>query len=145
MTQQVITLKGGSLNSTCLHIDGDRKFVRKTISTSADREYGYVRWYSQLKKLQRFNALVPGCVPQVYDAGFTTDGAYFDIEYVDAKDIKKAIKNRCKSKFPRSSASKLVGLKIIQKIKNLFLEKYLANIKKIIITKNIIDKFGIMK
>lgn len=85
---QVIKLKGGSLNSTCLHIDGDRKFVRKTISTTANREYGYVRWYSQLKKLQRFNALIPELVPQVLDVSVNSDGAYFDIEYVDAKDIK---------------------------------------------------------
>jgi hypothetical protein len=92
LTQQVITLKGGSLNSTCLHIDGDRKFVRKTISTSADREYGYVRWYSQLKKLQRFNALIPEYVPKVLDAGINDQGAYFDIEYIDAKDIKTLFK-----------------------------------------------------
>lgn len=85
---QIITLKGGSLNSTCLHIDGDHRFVRKTISTTANREYGYVRWYSQLKKLQRFNAIVPGYVPQVLDVGIGADGAYFDIEYVDARDIK---------------------------------------------------------
>lgn len=89
---QVIKLKGGSLNSTSLHIDGDRKFVRKTISTSANREYGYVRWYSQLKKLQRFNALIPGYVPQVLDAGINDQGAYFDIEYIDAKDIKTLFK-----------------------------------------------------
>jgi len=89
---QVIKLKGGSLNSTSLHIDGDRKFVRKTISTTADREYGYVRWYSQLKKLQRFNALIPGSVPQVLDAGINDTGAYFDIEYIDAKDIKTLFK-----------------------------------------------------
>ena len=85
---QIITLKGGSLNSTCLHIDGDRKFVRKTISTAANREYGYVRWYSQLKKLQRFNAIIPEFVPQVLDAGISAVGAYFDIEYIKAKDIK---------------------------------------------------------
>lgn len=92
MTQQVITLKGGSLNSTCLHIEGDRKFVRKTISTTADREYGYVRWYSQLKKLQRFNALIPGSVPKVLDVSINDHGAYFDIEYIDAKDIKTLFK-----------------------------------------------------
>jgi hypothetical protein len=99
LTQQVITLKGGSLNSTCLHIDGDRKFVRKTISTSADREYGYVRWYSQLKKLQRFNTLIPGSVPQVLDAGINEHGAYFDIEYIDAKDIKTLFKENALTSY----------------------------------------------
>lgn len=88
MPQQIIELRGGSLNSTRLHIDGDHKFVRKTISTEANREYGYVRWYSQLKKLQRINALCPGLVPKLYDIGVSDEGAYFDIEYIEAKDIK---------------------------------------------------------
>lgn len=92
MPQQVVKLKGGSLNSTCLHVDGDRKFVRKTISTLANREYGYVRWYSQLKKLQRFNQLIPQHVPRVLDAGVCAEGAFFDIEYIDAKDIKTLFK-----------------------------------------------------
>lgn len=96
---QVIKLKGGSLNSTSLHIDGDRKFVRKTISTTADREYGYVRWYSQLKKLQRFNALIPGSVPQVLNASINEHGAYFDIEYIDAKDIKTLFKEDALTKY----------------------------------------------
>lgn len=96
---KIIELKGGSLNSTSLYIDGDKKFVRKLISTSADREYGYVRWYSQLKKLQRFNALIPGYVPQVLDAGLTDGGAYFDIEYIEAKDIKTLFKENSLSAY----------------------------------------------
>jgi serine/threonine protein kinase len=99
MPQQVIKLKGGSLNSTCLHINDDNKFVRKTISTTANREYGYVRWYSQLKKLQRFNSLIPGYVPKVYDAGITSDGAFFDIEYIEAKDIKTLFKENSLSRY----------------------------------------------
>lgn len=89
---EVVTLKGGSLNSTSLHIDGNRKFVRKIISRDANREYGYVRWYSQLKKLQRYNSLFPECVPKLYDAGTTDSGAYFDIEYIPGKDIKTWLK-----------------------------------------------------
>jgi tRNA A-37 threonylcarbamoyl transferase component Bud32 len=84
----ITTLKGGSLNSTCLHVVDQNKFVRKSIRTDADREYGYVRWYSQLKKLQRFNQMFPGLVPKVYDVGVTEYGAHFDIEYIDAVDIK---------------------------------------------------------
>lgn len=86
---KVTKLRGGSLNSTCLHESDSTVFVRKTISTNANREYGYVRWYSQLKKLQRFNNLFPNLTPQVFDVGVNNDGAYFDIEYIsDAKDIK---------------------------------------------------------
>lgn len=85
-------LKGGSLNSTSLHTDGEYKFVRKLISTQANREYGYVRWYSQLKKLQRFSRFIPQHVPRVLDASVCDQGAYFDIEYIDAKDIKTLFK-----------------------------------------------------
>lgn len=85
----VIQLKGGSLNSTCLHITEQGKFVRKSINTDQDREYGYVRWYSQLKKLQRFNQLFPNLTPRVIDVGVIDNAAYFDIEYIeDGKDIK---------------------------------------------------------
>lgn len=43
-------LKGGSLSNTELHeIDGVR-YVKKKINLIKEREYGFVRWYSQLKK-----------------------------------------------------------------------------------------------
>jgi serine/threonine protein kinase len=99
MPENIIKLKGGSLNSTCLHVGEHQSFVRKTISTSANREYGYVRWYSQLKKLQRFNELIPGYVPKVYDAGVNSNGAYFDIEYIDAKDIKTLFKENSLTRY----------------------------------------------
>jgi len=88
----ITKLKGGSLNSTSLHVNEKHTFVRKLISTKANREYGYVRWYSQLKKLQRYNELFPGLVPKVLDAGINEEGAYFDIEYIDNKDIKTLFK-----------------------------------------------------
>jgi len=86
---KVTELKGGSLSSTCLHEDGDVKFIRKTISTTNNREYGYVRWYSQLKKLQR--QLSTGVYPSILNVGYDDNLAYFDIEYmkgfVDIKTI----------------------------------------------------------
>jgi len=88
----ITKLKGGSLNSTSLHVNEKHTFVRKLISTKANREYGYVRWYSQLKKLQRYNELFSGLVPKVLDAGINEEGAYFDIEYIDNKDIKTLFK-----------------------------------------------------
>lgn len=86
---KITELRGGSLNSTCLHETVSTSFVRKLISTDKNREYGYVRWYSQLKKLQRYSEMFPGLVPEVIDAGVSDQGAYFDIEYIkDSKDIK---------------------------------------------------------
>ena len=50
----ITTFKGGSLSSTLLMQDNKDMFVRKTVSLVENREYGYQRWYSQLKKLQRY-------------------------------------------------------------------------------------------
>lgn len=91
---KVTKLRGGSLNSTCLHEGNFSSFVRKTISTNKNREYGYVRWYSQLKKLQRYHELFPKLTPQVINVGVNEHGAYFDIEYIsNAKDIKTLFVN----------------------------------------------------
>ena len=49
---QRIKLKGGSLSGTYLVSSGGRKKIRKEISLDGDREYGFVRWHSQLKKMQ---------------------------------------------------------------------------------------------
>jgi len=47
--EKKILLKGGSLSKT--YRLGNK--VIKTISLEDEREYGYVRWYSQQKKLQK--------------------------------------------------------------------------------------------
>jgi len=84
---KITKLKGGSLSNTSLHEDGDKKFIRKSIDTKQNREYGFVRWYSQLKKLQRFGGT--GLFPKVLKVGTTDNGAYFDIEYLEGyRDIK---------------------------------------------------------
>ena len=76
-------LKGGSLNRTVLRLHADGTgVVRKSVSRAADREYGFVRWHSQFKRLQRYNALFPDLFPEVCDAGVEGDGAYFDLAYV---------------------------------------------------------------
>lgn len=75
-------LKGGSLSGTYLLEDAAGKRVRKEISLSENREYGFVRWHSQLKRLQRFGALFPGVFPQVLEVGREGANAYFDLEYI---------------------------------------------------------------
>jgi hypothetical protein len=83
---KVTKLKGGSLSSTSLYEDGEIKFIRKHINTKNNREYGYVRWYSQLKKLQRLGET--GLFPKVLGVGIDS-GAYFDIEYLKSyRDVK---------------------------------------------------------
>lgn len=81
---KVTRLKGGSLSSTCLYETDRLNFVRKSVDLKKDREYGFVRWYSQLKKLQRYQTLFPGLVPDVLAVGVTSDQAYFDLEYLES-------------------------------------------------------------
>ena len=78
-----IKLKGGSLSSTHLIIEGNHKYVLKEISVRKNREYGFQRWYSQLKKLQRFEKLFPNSFPKLLDFGIKDDFAYFKMEYIE--------------------------------------------------------------
>lgn len=84
----ITKLKGGSLSATYLH-QCEETFIRKGVSLNKDREYGYMRWYSQLKKLQRYNQLYPGLFPKVLGVSYDDDQAYFDLEFLDGfKDVK---------------------------------------------------------
>jgi hypothetical protein len=79
-----ISLKGGSLSRTSLIIENKKKFVRKEVSLKLNREYGYQRWYSQLKRIQRYNKIFPKLFPELIDFGLLDNKtAYFDITYID--------------------------------------------------------------
>lgn len=84
-------LKGGSLNKTAILTFADgSKVVRKSIDRRTNREYGFVRWYSQMKRLQRYEQMFPGLFPKVIDVGSEGDAAYFDMPFFDdAVDLKK--------------------------------------------------------
>ncbi|HLC46018.1 MAG TPA: phosphotransferase [archaeon] len=78
-------LKGGSYSATYLVERKGRKLIRKEASLEHDREYGYTRWHSQLKKLQRQGKLFPGLFPEVLDFGVDKKNklAYFELEFID--------------------------------------------------------------
>jgi hypothetical protein len=79
-----IKLKGGSLSGTYLcKSHGKKPFIRKEASLIEHREYGYQRWYSQLKRLQRYNFYFPGVFPELITYGKKGDLAYFDIEFFE--------------------------------------------------------------
>jgi hypothetical protein len=85
-----IPLKGGSLSKT--YWLPDEKIVRKEISRIKNREYGFMRWYSQLKKLQEYNTLYPGLFPKVVNVDSTSVEAWFDLEYLEGfRDIKSIL------------------------------------------------------
>jgi hypothetical protein len=80
-----IKLKGGSLSETTLHMPPDGiSFVRKQVSIKTNREYGFQRWYSQLKRLQRYEYMYPMRYPKILGYGYSAEIAYFDIEYIEA-------------------------------------------------------------
>lgn len=75
-------LKGGSLSATYLVSEGTKTFIRKEASLTQNREYGFQRWYSQLKRVQRYSVLFPGVFPNIIKYGQEGDFAYFNMEYV---------------------------------------------------------------
>jgi len=82
-------LKGGSLSSTELHeIDGIN-YIKKKINLVKEREYGFVRWYSQLKKIQRYSSEFPNIFPKIIDVSYETNEAILTLEYMEGfRDIK---------------------------------------------------------
>jgi hypothetical protein len=88
----VIPLKGGSLSNTYRLPQYD--LVCKEIVRDKNREYGFVRWYSQLKKLQRYNALYPNLFPKVLSVNVDKTTAGFKMEYMKGfRDIKTILAN----------------------------------------------------
>jgi len=85
-------LKGGSLSRTYRLPQYD--LVGKEIVRDKNREYGFVRWYSQLKKLQRYNTQYPNLFPKVIGVNVDEEKATFKIEYMKGfRDIKTILSN----------------------------------------------------
>lgn len=76
-------LKGGSLSGTYIIDDNGSQYVRKEISLIENREYGFQRWYSQLKRIQRYSVLFPNMFPKLLGYGKDNNMAYFNIEYIE--------------------------------------------------------------
>ena len=104
-------LKGGSLGRTeLIQTDHGDLRVRKSISSLKNREYGEVRWHSQLKRLQRYDALLPGLFPKVLQLGTTEDSYFFDIEYFEGYcNLKTYFCNHS----PKQDQIELIAKKII--------------------------------
>jgi hypothetical protein len=88
----VIPLKGGSLSKTYRLPQYD--LVCKEIIRDKNREYGFVRWYSQMKKLQRYNTIYPNLFPKVLGVDVDDNKATFKMEYMKGfRDIKSILAN----------------------------------------------------
>jgi len=121
---KITLLKGGSLSTTCLYETQNDKFVRKSVSTSKDREYGFMRWYSQLKKLQRYQTLFPDLVPKILELGSSTNQTWFDLEYLESfEDIKTIFSTQTLTDTEISKINNALWLALDK----LHLKKYQAN------------------
>jgi hypothetical protein len=75
-------LKGGSFSSTkVIKLSGKGERVRKFVSKTENREYGLVRWQSQVRRMQHLNQILPANTPGIIDMGVTESDFYFDIPY----------------------------------------------------------------
>ena len=108
-------LKGGSLSKTIVIKKNNKKYVRKLVDIENNREYGFYRWFSQLKKLQRLNSIFPSIFPKVLSSGVINRYYYFDIKYFEKS-------KNCYEYLSHEKNKK----KII-----LLLNKILSNLKKI--------------
>ena len=84
MSNAELILKGGSLSKTFIkQSDGaNPAVVRKQVSLEHDREYGYVRWYSQMKKMERLGTLIPYMFPKILGVGVSNNCAWYDMTYL---------------------------------------------------------------
>lgn len=90
---KITHLKGGSLSATYL-VEDDTKYVRKEISLKDNREYGFVRWYSQVKKMQVLSIHFPHLFPVILKMSVDDEKAFYDMEYLEGfKDIKTILSN----------------------------------------------------
>ena len=77
------TLKGGSLSKTEIVFDGKKKLVRKSISRIDNREYGLVRWQSQIRKLQILNKHIPNSSVIIERMGVFDNFYYYEIPFYE--------------------------------------------------------------
>jgi hypothetical protein len=76
-------LKGGSLSRTIVVSYDGKKFVRKSISFKENREYGLVRWHSQIRKIQTLNRFMPDSSICIENMGIDGDAYYYEAPYYE--------------------------------------------------------------
>lgn len=115
MDRIVKYLKGGSLSGTFIIKKKNKLLVRKQVSLKKNREFGFQRWLSQLKKIQYYNSRVSNIFPNIIDSGVTSNKAYFDIKYF--KNYQNCFEYLNKEK--KVNVKKLLS-KILSKSKKLY-------------------------
>ena len=81
MSKIIKYFKGGSLSGTFVIKKKTELSVMKQVSLKKNREFGYQRWLSQMKKIQYYNSKIKNIFPDIIDSGVEKNKAYFDIKY----------------------------------------------------------------
>ena len=81
--KKIKNLKGGSLSETCVIEQHGEKRVRKYCSFYEQREFGLVRWQSQIRKQQHLLCLFPNQVAPILEMGVDKDRYYYDLPYYE--------------------------------------------------------------
>ena len=80
-------LKGGSLSKT--YRLPQYNVVGKEVNSYKEREYGFMRWYSQTKKMQRLSALHPDLFPKILKVSADGGTATLKMEWLEGyQDVK---------------------------------------------------------
>ena len=83
MMEIIKTLKGGSLSRTTVVSHSGKKFVRKSIYFKENREYGLVRWHSQIRKIQSLYKFLPESSIFIENMGVDGDTYYYEMPYYE--------------------------------------------------------------
>jgi hypothetical protein len=78
----VSELKGGSLSRTQIVDRGGELFVRKSISALDNREYGLVRWQSQVRKIQLLENVLGDLIVPITSLGLDKDFYFYEMPYI---------------------------------------------------------------
>ena len=78
-------LKGGSFSSTKVveFLDYEKR-VRKFVASHDNREYGLVRWQSQVRRMQQLHTILPNNTPPILKMGVSENYFYYDIPYYES-------------------------------------------------------------
>jgi len=78
-------LKGGSFSSTkVVQLQDSQKRVRKYVASEENREYGLVRWQSQIRRMQHLHTILPNNTPPILKMGVSQNFFYYDIPYYES-------------------------------------------------------------
>jgi hypothetical protein len=78
-------LKGGSFSSTkVIEFSDSEKRVRKFVASYENREYGLVRWQSQVRRMQHLHTILPDNTPPILKMGVSGKNFFYDIPYYES-------------------------------------------------------------